>query len=298
MKLSTVNWLSKAFATRSCREIALPLFITILQITPASAEQMGRSRSRLVEDLPAVTDLNLMVPVTASPLPSQVAEPASSLEPIWSNPNRNYPSTPTRERANKPKSAPKLKNSVTTNTELTSITTTRDSRKLKSNSRLKIATGSRLPLSGNYLRLVRDPSKGVNNLRNPIHTLELYLDGQKYQSFNAISGTATTQTADRNRGDNFAPLPDGTYTVSNQIVPGTIPEVGRTFIGIYPSFQTGRTDLGIHIDPSYNKTNGSDGTAGCIGMTTAADRDALNEFVAKYRPRNLFVSILATPVQQ
>lgn len=289
MKLSTINWLSKA--------IALPLFITILQIAPAGAEQMDRSRSRLAEDLPTVTDLNLMVPVTAIPLPSQVSEPASSLEPIWSNPDRNYPSTPIRERPNKPKSAPRGKNSVTTNTELTSITTTRDSRKLKSN-RSRIATGSRLPLSGNYLRLVRDPNKGVNNVGNPIYTLEVYLDGQRYQSFNAISGTATTQTANRNRGDNFAPLPDGTYTVSKQIVPGAIPEVGRTFVGIFPSFQTGRTDLGIHLDPSYNKTNGFDGTAGCIGMTTAADRDALNEFVAKYRPRNLFVSILATPVQQ
>jgi hypothetical protein len=289
MKLSTINWLSKA--------IALPLFMTILQITPAGAEQMDRSRSRLAEDLPAVTDLNLMVPVSAGPLPSQAPEPYSLPDPILSSPSRNYPSTPTRERINKPKPTAKQKTSVATTTDLNSGTTTRDSRKLKSN-RSRIATGSRLPLSGNYLRLVRDPSKGVNSIGNPIHTLELYLDGQRYQTFNAISGTATTQTVDRNRGNNFAPLPDGTYTVSKQIVPGTIPEVGRTFIGIFPSFQTGRTDLGIHIDPSYNKTNGYDGTAGCIGMTTAADRDALNEFVAKYRPRNLFVSILAAPAQQ
>jgi hypothetical protein len=289
MKLSTINWLSKA--------IALPLFITILQIAPVGAEQIDRSRSRLAEDLPAVTDLNLMVPVTASPLPSEAPEPYSVPAPILSNPSRNYPSTSTRERVNKPKSAPKQKSSVATTAEVTSVTTTRDIRKVKSNSRPRIATGSRLPLSGNYLRLVRDPNKGVNNVGNPIHTLELYLDGQRYQSFNAISGTATTQTANRNRGDNFAPLPDGTYTVSKQIVPGSIKEVGRTFIGIYPSFQTGRTDLGIHLDPSYNKTNGFDGTAGCIGMTTAADRDALNEFVARYRPHNLFVSIIAAPAQ-
>lgn len=297
MKLSTITWLSKAFATRSCREIALPLFITILQITPAGAEQMDRSRSRLTEDLPAVTDLNLMVPVTASPLPSEAAEPYSLPAPILANPSRNYPSTSTRERVNKPKSATRQKNSVVTTAEVTSGTTTRDIRKLKSNSRPRIATGSRLPLSGNYLRLVRDPNKGVNNVGNPIHTLELYLDGQRYQSFNVISGTATTQTADRNRGDNAAPLPDGTYTVSKQIVPGTIKEVGRTFIGIYPSFQTGRTDLGIHLDPSYNKTNGFDGTAGCIGMTTTADRDAVNQFIAAYRPHNLFVSIIAAPAQ-
>jgi hypothetical protein len=75
-------------------------------------------------------------------------------------------------------------------------------------------------------------------------------------------------------------------------VPGAVPEVGKTFISIYPRFETGRSDLGIHVDPSFNKRNGSDGTSGCIGLTTSADRDAINEFVTKYHPHNLAVSIM------
>jgi hypothetical protein len=149
-------------------------------------------------------------------------------------------------------------------------------------------------LTGNYLKLVRDPSKGTNDIGNPIYTLETYIDGQKDRSFDAVSGTATTQNADRHRGNNFAPLPDGLYTVSNEIMNGTVPEVGRTFIGIFPKFETGRNDLGIHLDRSFNKTNGYDGTAGCIGITNIADRDAINDFVKKYHPHNLFVSILAS----
>ena len=90
----------------------------------------------------------------------------------------------------------------------------------------------------------------------------------------------------------FAPLPDGLYKVSDtDILASNIPEVGKTFIAIYPQFETERSDLGIHQDPSYNKRNGHDGTAGCIGLTTAADRDAVNNFVSKYHPRNLIVKI-------
>ena len=86
-------------------------------------------------------------------------------------------------------------------------------------------------------------------------------------------------------------MPDGLYEVSNQIIPGTVSEVGKTFIGIFPKFETGRNGLGIHLDRSFNQRNGYDGTAGCIGVTTATDRDAINEFVTKYHPHNLVVKI-------
>jgi hypothetical protein len=54
----------------------------------------------------------------------------------------------------------------------------------------------------------------------------------------------------------------------------------------------GQVTLGIHVDPSFNKRNGLDGTAGCIALTNSADQDTVNEFVLKYQPRNLFVSIM------
>jgi hypothetical protein len=285
MKLSTSTWLSKT--------IALPLFIGILNILPADAEQIARSRSSAVEPLPSVTDLNLLVPVTANPLPLDRPEPSES-EPIWSNPNSTRKDSPVpvfRERTNRTNSTTKRKNSGTKNIDATTETAAKEPRRVRSNSRQDIAAISRPPLSGNYLRLVRDPNKGTNDVGNPLYTLEAYVRGERYQTFNAVSGTARSQNFNRNRGNNSAPLPDGSYNISNQIVAGTQYEVGKTFIGIYPAFQTARTDLGIHLDRSFNQQNGYDGTAGCIGIATVAERDAINEFVSKYRPRNLFVKI-------
>jgi hypothetical protein len=311
MKLSTIKWLSKT--------IALPLFIGIFNIAPAGAEQMDRSRTSTTDSLPSVTDLNLLVPVTANPVTSDRSEPASSIEPIWSNPKQNHP-TPTiiREQTNRKSTSRQgeisatnssyiqpltgrqsnsidpvtgRRKSVSKNTNTFTAETFGNSRKSRSSSKRDIAAISRPPLGGNYLRLVKDPSKGTNDVGNPIYTLEAYVRGERYQTFTAVSGTARSQTANRNRGANSAPLPDGLYSVSNQIAPGTVYEVGRTFIGIYPEFQTARTDLGIHLDRSFNQRNGFDGTAGCIGIATVAERDAINEFVTKYRPHNLFVRI-------
>jgi hypothetical protein len=183
------------------------------------------------------------------------------------------------------------KQSVSSNITESVSTNSRENSRPKSSSR-KIAAVSRPPLSGgNYLVLVKDPSKGTNDLGNPIYTLEAYANGEMQRSVNAVSGTGTTQNRNRNLSNTFAPLPDGTYHVSDQIVSGSVPEVGRTFIAITPRFETERSDLGIHLDPSFNKRNGSDGTAGCIGITNQADRDAINQFVIKYHPRNLIVKI-------
>lgn len=299
MKLSIIKWLSKT--------ITIPLFVGVLNIVPAAAEQMDRSRTSALDSLPSVTDLNLLVPTAANPLPSDRSEPASSIEPIWSNPKPPNPAPSIiREKTNKAK-APSVVNpieTVSTNTNSVPLTKSRKSGSkypaiaTESNSgstrksRPKIiAAISPAPLGSNYLRLVRDPNNRTNNLGNPIYTLEAYVRGERYQTFTAVSGTVNTQNYNRNRGENAAPLPDGKYNVSKQIVPGQLYEVGKTFIGIYPEFQTARTDLGIHLDRSFNQRNGYDGTAGCIGIATVAERDAINEFVTKYQPRNLFVKI-------
>jgi hypothetical protein len=295
MKLSTSNWLSAS--------IVLPLLMGILNLAPAGAEQIDRSRRTAVDQLPSVTDLNLVVPVSASPLPFDRAEPEHSIEPVWSNPtpvrrNSFSPTSTSRERNNKAKLskqgvtlATNSNFSTSRNTSSTSESTARDHHKSRFSSKKDIAAVSKPPLSGNYLRLVRDPSKGTNDVGNPIYTLEAYVRGERYQTFTAVSGTARSQTLDRHRGSNSAPLPDGLYSVSGQVSAGTAYEVGRTFIGIYPGFKTARVDLGIHLDRSFNQTNGYDGTAGCIGIATVAERDAINDFVTKYHPRSLFVKI-------
>ena len=322
MKLSTINWLSKA--------IALPLFVTFFNILPASAEQIQRaprisletsSTSRL-ESLPAPTDLNLKLPVSASTIVPENREPSNSIEPIWANPDRRRavktvtkrtsttttlkrrdrsslnlkPSTSAiTDRSNRLKSDSNRRNLVAKNLEVTMPTVVSGHSQPKYAPKQRIAAISSPPFSGNYLKLVRDPGKGTNDVGNPIYTLEAYINGQKYQTFDVVSGTRNSQGFDRHQGNNAAPLPDGLYDVSNRIISGNSLEVGKTFIGIFPKFETGRNALGIHLDRSFNKTNGYDGTAGCIGMTNPVDRDAINDFVVKYHPHNLSVNIVSLP---
>ncbi len=320
MKLSTINWLSRA--------IALPFFISISNIEPVVAAPVGRSqrisfeasKTKPIRSIPAATDLNLKMPVPAAPIVSEDSEPGNSIAPIWSNPDR--PTTPIapRKQSIKTKSISTKKDLQTLNVksnrssenslqERTSLSSKRknlgsrniDALQLSSKNNhptkyildRQIAAISNTPIEGNYLRLIVDASKGKNSVGNPIYTLEAYVNGRKLQSFNVVSGTANTQKFDRDRGNNFAPLPDGLYNVSDLIIPGKTPEVGRTFISISPKFETNRNELGIHLDRSFNKGNGYDGTAGCIGMITPQDRDAINKFVTKYRPRNLFVNIIS-----
>jgi hypothetical protein len=130
--------------------------------------------------------------------------------------------------------------------------------------------------SGTYLRLVYKYRGRANQLGNPLYTLEAYANGKKYRSFKAVTGTAYTQNRDRDRA-NLA----------------NVPEVGRTFVPIYPQFRTARSELGIHLDPSFNRSNGNDGTSGCIGLIARADRDAFDRYILQYQPHKLVVKIMS-----
>ncbi len=308
MKVSAFNWLSGA--------IALPLFIAILNdSTVVSAEQLNRFRHRTEESTSAVTDLNLAIPVEVTISTDKERQRSVLKQPVR-NSSVITKISASKERTNRTKSSLTKPRSTTTILPSISIsnesssqnksnrsrdivvasvssspTVTRDRRRPKSNFKHNLATVSRAPFSGNYLRLVKDLDKGSNELGNPIYTLEIYIDGELDRKFNAVSGTTRSQKADRNIGNNNAPLPDGLYDVSNWITMSNIREVDRTFVGITPKFKTNRNDLGIHLDPSFNKRNGYDGTSGCIGLTTPEDRDAINNFIIKYHPRNLIVNI-------
>jgi hypothetical protein len=142
-----------------------------------------------------------------------------------------------------------------------------------------------------YLRLVPSKRRVVNRVGNPIYKLEAYLDGRRYKVFKVVTGRSYSQGKNRNRRNSGAPLPDGVYGVSKWIAPGVHREAGRTFVAVYPQFKTKRNNMGIHLDRSYNKRNGEDGTSGCIGLTNRADRDKFNKYVRKYHPRNLIVKI-------
>jgi hypothetical protein len=135
------------------------------------------------------------------------------------------------------------------------------------------------------------PTGYANALNNPLYELRLYVNGQVVDTFYTVSGRAHTQNRNRHQGGTEAPLPDGRYKVATTVTRGTIPEAGDRFLPIQPLFKTGRTFLGFHVDPSFQKNNGEDGTSGCIGLVSRGDLDRLLSFVRTYRPQFLDVSI-------
>lgn len=154
----------------------------------------------------------------------------------------------------------------------------------------KIATGITNPVTvGGYMTLT--PTGQTNALNNPLYELRLYLNGQLVDSFMTVSGRAYTQSRNRHQSGTEAPLPDGRYRVATRVVPGTIPEAGDRFLPIQPLFRTRRTALGFHVDPSFNKNNGEDGTSGCIGLVSKEDLDRFLSFVRTHRPQFIDVKI-------
>jgi hypothetical protein len=135
------------------------------------------------------------------------------------------------------------------------------------------------------------PTDRRNGLGNPIYSLELYdSTGLRVASVPAVSGRSYSQNRDRNVSGTKAPLPNGQYRLAHQTIPGTVPEVGGVFLPIKPMFATGRTDLGIHWDPSFNKPK-EDGTDGCIGTIDKEGREVVLDFIRRYRPTYLYVMI-------
>jgi hypothetical protein len=143
--------------------------------------------------------------------------------------------------------------------------------------------------SGNFMTLTFTGQ--TNLLGNPLYELRLYLNGEMVSSYLTVSGRSHTQNKNRHQSGTEAPLPDGKYKVAKTSVAGTIPEAGDRFLAIQPLFQTGRSALGIHYDPSFEKNNGEDGTSGCIGLTNKPDLDEMLNFVRTYQPQYLEVNI-------
>lgn len=113
---------------------------------------------------------------------------------------------------------------------------------------------------------------------DPIWDLRLEIPGEPTRRFDAVSGRANRQNADRDRMGSRAPLPAGTYSVGpvEPLADGAYPELGPVWISIEPTFTTGRRVLGIHQDPSAGRLNSQSGTLGCIGLVNR--NDMLNLF--------------------
>jgi hypothetical protein len=138
-----------------------------------------------------------------------------------------------------------------------------------------------------------------NKYGNPVYILHVCVGGKEQKSFEIVTGRNYTQQRNRDRSGTQAPLPNGKYRMSTTLTQGTLVEVGKVpglnvrqpFLAVLPLFNTGRSALGIHVDPSYNKDPKEDGTSGCIGLTSAADFKALWASIQEYQIRDLQVAI-------
>ena len=166
-----------------------------------------------------------------------------------------------------------------------------------SKSSVDSASGDRCTGTNNHLFIGNRIAK--NKYNNPIYPMYLCVGGKEMKSYQIVAGRNFTQQRNRDRSGTQAPLPNGKYRVGTALTPGLLAEVGKVeglsvrqpFLPISPMFSTGRSALGIHVDPSYNKDPKEDGTSGCIGLTTSADFKSLWADINRYQIRNLQVAI-------
>ena len=118
---------------------------------------------------------------------------------------------------------------------------------------------------------------------DPIWNLKVEIPGEPLRRFDAVSGRANRQNADRDRMGSRAPLPVGRYSVGvvEPLNDGAYPELGPVWISIEPTFVTGRRVLGIHLDPSAGLRNANSGTLGCIGLVNRADMLELAQLIER-----------------
>jgi hypothetical protein len=113
--------------------------------------------------------------------------------------------------------------------------------------------------------------------------------GKVIKTVRAVSGRANNQTPSH-IANSQAPLPFGIYTFT---YPGTVEFKGGEFGGVWspvtPAFKTGRTELGIHYDPSALLQNANSGTVGCFATPTVEERDTMTNFIRTYKPTHFIV---------
>ncbi|WP_309745466.1 L,D-transpeptidase [Chamaesiphon sp. OTE_20_metabat_361] len=176
------------------------------------------------------------------------------------------------------------KESATTSTEI-------------SKSSIDSASGGRCTEINNHLFIGNRIAK--NKYNNPIYPMYLCVGGKEVRSYQIVTGRNFTQQRNRNQSGTQSPLPNGKYRIGTALTPGLLVEVGKVeglgvrqpFLPISPLFNTGRSALGFHVDPSYNKDPKEDGTSGCIGLTTSADFKSLWADIKNYQVRDLQVAI-------
>ena len=118
---------------------------------------------------------------------------------------------------------------------------------------------------------------------DPIWNLKIEIPGEPLRRYDAVSGRANRQNANRDQLGSRAPLPIGRYSVGvvEPLIDGDYPELGPVWISIEPTFTTGRRVLGIHLDPSAGLQNANSGTLGCIGLVNRSDMLELAQLIER-----------------
>lgn len=137
-------------------------------------------------------------------------------------------------------------------------------------------------------------TNSVATTKDPIWVLQLKQGDQVLASLPALSGRANRQQLDRHTSGNKSPLPPGRYAIDRNGIaraPFSDPELGSGYwIPIQPLFRTGRSDLGLHQDPSWGLANGESGTSGCIGLESADATAEVVNWIKHFNIRQLSVS--------
>jgi len=101
---------------------------------------------------------------------------------------------------------------------------------------------------------------------NPILNVSVYKNSNLLNTYQTVSGRWNTQNLDRNIANNSSPSPNGTYIIKDETI-GYHPETGGVFLPYEPTFNTERSALGFHVDPSWG-LEVEDGTRGCNAFET------------------------------
>lgn len=142
------------------------------------------------------------------------------------------------------------------------------------------------------LQLVRT-KEVIKATNDPIWHLQLVANGNVLDTLPALTGRSTRQSANRHTAGNKSPLPPGRYSIDRYGIataPFDDPELGKGYwVPITPLFNTPRSALGFHQDPSWGKANGESGTSGCIGLESPEATAKLVDWIKHYNIRMLTV---------
>ncbi len=164
-----------------------------------------------------------------------------------------------------------------------------------SGSRNWVQIGANRWLAKDFITVIRGARVVANRTTETINGLRVYKtrlidsNGKTIKTVRAVSGRANKQTPSHVEGTQ-TPLPFGIYKFD---FPGSVERKDGEFGGVWspvtPTFKTGRSEIGIHYDPSALLNNANSGTAGCFATPTVAERETMTSFIRNHKPTHFVV---------